>query len=139
MNHLIELYNIAEDEDLTVKEYPLEYNLKGLYKNNKIIIKKGMSNIEVKCVLAEEIGHHYLTVGNIIDENKITNKKQEKLARKWAYHKLIPVDKLKKGIQEGNKELYNLAEYLEVTEDFLKDALEEYTSKKLITNSKEVI
>ena len=37
------------------------------------------------CVLAEELGHHYTSVGNIIDMEYIGNQKQERQARLWAY------------------------------------------------------
>lgn len=44
---------------------------------------------ERACVLAEELGHYYKTVGNILDQSNTENRKQEQKARLWAYNKMI--------------------------------------------------
>lgn len=132
-----DLYNIAENEDLDIKEYDLKNKLSGIIIDKTILIKKGMSSLEVKCVLAEELGHHFLTVGNICDQTKIENVKQEKMARKWAYNCLIPPDLIKEKIENGTTDIYELAEALEVTEDFLRDAIEEYLLKNKLEKFKE--
>ncbi len=141
-----ELYNIAEDEDIDVKEYNLHY-LKGLYNDNLIILRQGLTSAEVKCVLAEELGHYFYTVGNIIDQSKIENIKQENTARRWAYnklvpveeiHKLVPVEEIHKVVKSGYSELYEIADNLQVTEEFLRDALEEYILKNKIKEKENV-
>lgn len=86
-----DLYKLSDGENIQVKEYPLQNGLKGLYKDKKIIIRRGMSGVEVKCILAEELGHHFCTYGDIIDQSDIQNRKQERIARKWAYKKLLPI------------------------------------------------
>lgn len=126
-----ELYNLAENEEVDVKEYDLQH-LKGLYTDNLIVIRKGMTFSEVRCVLAEELGHYYYTVGDILDQTEIQNIKQEKIARRWAYNKLVPIEEIHKAVKSGNTEIYELAECLEVTEEFLAEALNEYFLKKEI-------
>lgn len=130
-----ELYSIAEKEDVDIKEYALK-DFKGLYKDKKILIEKGMTTVERKCILAEELGHYFFTVGDIIDQRDIRNKKQERTARRWAYRKLIPPDLVNKAIKEGHTKTYEMAEYLEVTEEFLKDAIEEYFCKEKLERYK---
>lgn len=123
---LNELYEISEEENIEVKEYPLLKEIKGLYKDNKILIRRGLSGVEVKCILAEELGHHFYTAGDIIDQSNLSNRKQERIARKWAFNKLVPINLIKEAVKQGAENAYEVAGYLEVSEDFLKEALEYY-------------
>ena len=62
----------AEEKGIRVKEKNMYIDLKGAYKNNKILINlKLTTNAEKKCILSEEIGHHETSYGNILDDNKI--------------------------------------------------------------------
>lgn len=56
----------------------------------------------------------------------MSNRKQEYVARKWAYQKLIPVEAIQTALNQGHTELWSMAEFLEVDETFLKAALEFY-------------
>lgn len=53
-------------------------------------------------------------------------KKYERAADKWAIKKLIPKDELEAAFQKGITEVWELAEYFEVTEDFVRKAAKEY-------------
>ena len=65
-------------------------NIKGLYCDNVIALSKDIrTTTEKTCVLAEEIGHHFTTAGDIIDQTNAKNRKQELRARMWAYDKQI--------------------------------------------------
>ena len=55
-----------------------ETRLKGLYCDAFIAIDKNLTDIDKACVLAEELGHHATTYGNIIDQSTVTNRKQER-------------------------------------------------------------
>lgn len=121
---------LAETGDtLEVKEIPLKYGLKGLYSDGRILIERKMSNAEKACVLAEEIGHHYTSTGNILDQSDVRNRKQELIARIWAYQRLIPLKSLIKANDYGIRNQYELANLLEVTEEFLAEALSYYKAK----------
>lgn len=107
-----------------------EKELSGLCINDNIIIRKDIdTNIEKMCVLAEELGHYYTSYGNILDQSKTKNIKQEKRARNWAYDRLVPLDKLIDAYNKGIRNRYELAQYLEVLEEFLESALEYYKEK----------
>ena len=83
------LLDEAHHRGLVVKEKPLKYN-NGRIKGNRIAIRKDIeTTTEKTCVLAEELGHHYTSVGDIIDIENTQNRKQERQARLWAYNKLI--------------------------------------------------
>ena len=54
-----------QNADLNMKEMDLSEvpGLKGLYYNGNIAIEKKLTQTQKACVLAEELGHHYTTVG----------------------------------------------------------------------------
>lgn len=113
---------------IKVKEVILKSS-DGLCKGNRIAINKSLkTNNEKKCILAEELGHYKLTVGDITDQSKTENVKQELIARRWSYTKLVGFDKLIEAHKSYIKE-HELAEYLGVTEQFLHEAIEYYKSK----------
>lgn len=123
------LVSEASDSGLTVKEKPLKYN-NGRIKGNKIAIRKDLETSSQKaCVLAEELGHHYTTVGNILDQADTGNRKQERRARLWAYDKLIGLHGIIEAFEHGCRNRYEIAEYLDVTESFLLDTIAVYREK----------
>mgnify|MGYP000938220461 FL=1 len=116
-----------------VAEYDQEVNIEernmlndGLYCDNVIWIKGTLTNAEKISIVAEEIGHYETTAGDILDQSKLVNIKQELLARKWAYEKIIPISDINKAVDEGITEVYDLAEHFEVTEEFMRDCLKHY-------------
>lgn len=54
--------------DLNIVELDLSEvsGLKGFYYAGNIAIEKKLSSIEKSCVLAEELGHHYTSYGDIM-------------------------------------------------------------------------
>lgn len=103
---------------------------KGLYGDNTIAIDKKIdTSAEKKCILTEELGHHYTSYGNILDQSNINNIKQEKRARNWAYEKLVGIISLVNAFERGIRNKYELAEYLNITEDFLNEAINHYREK----------
>ena len=118
----------ADSQFLVVKEKPLRAH-NGRIKGNRIAIKKDIPTTQKACVLAEELGHHYTTVGNILDQSKAENRKQERRARLWAYRRAFDLIDLVSAYKYGCRNRYEIAEYLEVTESFLQEALDTYKEK----------
>ena len=123
-----ELLIEADKLGIIVKELDLKTR-DGHCKGNRIAIHKYLSNYEKACVLAEELGHYYLTVGDIRNQTDIVNRKQELIARRWGYNKKIGLIGLIRAFEYGCKDRYEIAEYLSVTLDYLNEAIEYYTSK----------
>lgn len=123
-----ELLINADFENLTVKEAPL-YSKNGRIKGHRVTIRKDMALTEKKCVLAEELGHFYTTTGDILEQSSIEDVKQERRARVWAYNKLIGLTGIISAYKSGCRNRYEMAEHLEVSEEFLNEALECYRSK----------
>ena len=123
------LLDEASDIGLTVKEKPLKYN-NGRIKGSRIAIRQDITTTtEKSCVLAEELGHHYTSVGNILDMTSAANRKQERQARLWAYNKQIGLIGLVRAFEHGCQNRFEIAEYLEVTEEFLEECIECYRNK----------
>ena len=129
MNHYETLLETAFTSGLDVKEKPLQAS-DGRIRGNRIAIRKDIETSNRKAdILAEELGHHYTTVGDILDLSCAQNRKQERQARFWAYNKRIGLQGLIKAFESGCKCRHEVAEYLEVTELFLQEAIECYQDK----------
>lgn len=120
------LLDEACENGLIVKEKPLQSGDGRIY-NNRIAIRESIKTTTCKaCVLAEELGHYYTSVGNILNQDSSNNRKQERLARKWAYEKITPIENILFAATDGHTELWDMAEYLDVDEEFLTEALKHY-------------
>lgn len=130
MNKFEKLEDVAYQDGVDVIDYPFESNnIKGLYCDGVVAIRKDMTIPEKTCALAEELGHHETSVGNIIDMTSAANRKQERQARFWAYNKQIGLIGLVRAFEHGCQNRFEIAEYLEVTEEFLEECIECYRNK----------
>lgn len=118
----------ADSNNLITKEKPLRAN-KGRIKGNRIAIKSDMTNTEKGCILAEELGHYHTTYGNIICQSSVSDQKQEIRARAWAYNKMIGITGIIEAYKHGCRSMYETADFLDVTELFLSEALQYYKNK----------
>lgn len=129
MNSYEILLSEASENGLVVKEKPLKYN-NGRIKGSRVAIRQDLStSVEKACVLAEELGHHYTSYGNILDQSDASNRKQELRARAWAYNKQIGLLGLIRAYEHGCRNRFEIAEYLEVTEEVLEECLVYYRNK----------
>lgn len=131
MTELEKLENEARNERIDIISYHFSSNrLKGLYCNNTIALSKKLkSNKERACILAEELGHYHTSYGNIINQNITENRKQEQRARIWSYDRLIGLHGIIKMCESNCKSLHECAELLDITEEFLIEALAFYRNK----------
>ena len=131
MDRLEELHQEAKDENVNVVNYHFESKrIKGLYCDGTIALKDNIeTTTEKACILSEELGHYYTTVGNILDMNNPDNRKQEQRARGWAFNKMVGLMGIVRSYEYGCHSLHETAEFLNVTEEFLEEALKYYKSK----------
>lgn len=123
------LLDEAQQDGLIVKEKPLKYN-NGRIKGKRIAIRKDIeTSAEKACVLAEELGHHHTSVGNIIDMENVSNRKQERQARFWGYNKLIGLTGIVRAFQAGCQSRHEVADLLDVTEEYLQECIDCYRDK----------
>lgn len=124
---------LAKCEHVGVNVYEKNMFNKGLYCDGYVWINRTLTNDEKCCILAEELGHHYTTSGDILNQSVENNRIQEKRARVWAYCNLLKQDDIIKAIKQNRcRNHFELAEELGVSEDFLKSALEYYQNTKPI-------
>ncbi|MDU6296055.1 ImmA/IrrE family metallo-endopeptidase [Clostridium celatum] len=124
-----ELLKEADNLNVRVKELDLR-TYDGYCHGNRIAIdKKLKTNKEKACILAEELGHYHTTYGDITNQNKIENVKQEILARRWGYERLVGIVDIINAHRNGVRNRHELAEFLDVTEEFLCEAIEYYKCK----------
>lgn len=127
------MYERMEDEacedGIDIIDCDFTENIKGLYCDGVIGINKKLDTTEKACVMAEELGHHHTSVGNILDMSIPGNRKQERQARIWGYNRLIGLAKLAEAYEHGCRSYHETAEYLEVTPEYLAECVECYRDK----------
>ena len=131
MNKLERLEQEAFDNQVKVYDYYLgEDNLKGYYTDGNVAINTCVdTTAERMCVLAEEMGHHHTSVGDILDMTDVSNRKQERQARLWGYNKLIGLTGIINAFRAGCQSRHEIAELLDVTEEYLQECIDCYRDK----------
>ncbi len=123
------LHSIAETEGVYIVEDSIPCEMKGLYADGVIAINKNLATQEKTCILAEELGHHFTSYGDILDQSKHENEKQELRARGWAFEKLLPIDRFVDAFEAGCKNRFEMADFLDVTEEFITESVDYYKRK----------
>lgn len=125
-----ELQDQACKDGIEVIECPFKSNnIKGLYCNGTVALNEDMTQVEKSCVLAEEIGHHCTSSSDILDQTNIMNRKQEYRARFYGYNLKIGLTGLIRAYETGCRNFFEMAEFLDATEEYLKEAIQCYKSK----------
>lgn len=97
---------------------------------NKNNIRNSQEEI---CVLAEEVGHietdTVMSCEDYINPSykRWLKQKNEILAKRWAVAELLPFYRLKAALLTGKSEVWQLADFFELSEDFIKNAIDLYT------------
>ena len=116
----MDMYEQLQDEacrdGIDVVDYPFENkNIKGLYCDGVVAIRDTIdTSTEKACILAEELGHHYTSTENILDQTEIEHVKQERKARMWAYNKQIGLSGILSAYKYGCRNLHEMAEHLDL-------------------------
>lgn len=101
----------------------------GFYINGKIYINSNLSETRKAEVLYEELAHHKLTYGNILDQSKWINRKFESYARRHGYEAALPLHIIVEAHHYGVSNLYELAEYVQLSGEHVLEILEYYKTK----------
>ena len=127
-----DLLHLAEKERITIDYWDFVPPLEAVFlslPNGKAFIgldKSLKKNIPyMRCVLAEEIGHYYTTVGDHLPvtlfhyAHRITLSQAEHKALRWAAEYLMPADEIRMAYAEGLREPWEFAERFDVTEQMV--------------------
>lgn len=101
----------------------------GFYINGKIYINSNLSETRKAEVLYEELAHHKLTYGNILDQSKNINRKFENYARRHGYEVALPLRVIVEAYNYGVSNLYELAQYVQLSEEYIAEILKHYKNK----------
>lgn len=125
---LLELYNLAEKENVEIDYFPMEEIVAVSFPPNLIVLntEKINTSAEEKAYLAHELGHCMTGTFYNTEVKLHMRAKYETKANRWAIKTLIPLEKLKQAIQSGRCQTWELAEYFDVPEFFIRQAIEYY-------------
>ena len=125
------MLQLAKDEGIEVELFDFIPPVRGIYyAENSMSPIIGLDSTLtrdtplLRCILAEELGHHFTTSGCFIPRqfynysDRLHISKIEFKAIKWAANYLIPENDLLDVISSGLYEPWELAEHFNVTEEF---------------------
>lgn len=101
----------------------------GSYINGEIFIKNNLSDVKKAEVLFEELAHHKLTWGNILNQEDFNNRKFENYAKRAGFQAALPLRIIVEAYQYGTSNLYELAQYTQLSEEYIIKAIEHYKMK----------
>ena len=141
MKSILSLCRYAEKRNIEIVTFPLPEtaSMSIEAESGACYIGIDYSKIETetdeRVHLSHELGH--CVTGSFYNRyaKMDIRKKHENRADKWAIRKLIPVEKLDTAVAEGHTELWDLADYFGVTEDFIKKAVCYYVHGNLAVES----
>lgn len=86
----------------------------------------------MKAVLAHEIGHCATGCTHRMSSPIDLVERHEYKAERWAIESCLPFRSLRQAMQEGFQEPWQLAEYFEMPEDFIRRAIAYYTGPRAL-------
>ena len=138
MNDLQALYDFAEAESIPVDEFPLPQNGSvSVRLDGQCYI--GIDRTKIKNTadeavhLAHELGHcmtgSFYNPYTVLDERS----RHEYRANVWAIKRLCPLQKVQTAYQAGCREVWEFAEYLNITCDFAEKVMLYYRDEVYMT------
>lgn len=125
---------LTENEHIKIRDtHSLPDGYSGFYNDGIILIDKNLPETRKAEVLFEELAHHKLTYGNILDQSKWINRKFESYARRHGYEAALPLRIIVEAHHYGVSNLYELAEYVQLSEEHVLEILEYYKTKHGLT------
>lgn len=137
MRSLQSLYRMAEIKNIEIINFPLPENGSMSLMGDDGGCYIGMDDtafdtgVEERVHLSHELGH--CVTGSFYNRHAAMDvrQKHENRADKWSIRKLIPRADLDRAVADGHTDLWDLAEFFGVTEDFIKKAVCYYTHGNL--------
>ena len=136
---ILALYALATQKNIEVVQFPMADNgsMSFMAESGSCYIGIDPSiqdgGAQERTHLSHEIGH--CETGSFYNRYAAIDSRQrhENRADKWAIHRIIPVESLDEAVAAGYTEVWQLAEYFDVTEDFIKKAVCYYVHGNVAT------
>lgn len=158
MRSLNDIYKLIDKEKIILEEISFKENIKGIYFKVPGIDPTIGINISILSdtkkyisVLAEELGHHFTSIGDLTAEavtysEQLNRSRQEIRARRWAANYLIDDKEIIGAILQNINTIYGLSLHFNVTEEIIKYKLisiylkeDKYNNSVLAVMNKELI
>lgn len=128
-----QLLELAESESIAVEYKRFKSAINGMYLHMPdcqpviyLSLRLHSSFRLHRCVLAEELGHHFTSSGERVPkkyhsaQDRLSIDKCEYKALRWAANHLVPENNLLDAIASGLCEIWELAEEFDVTEEMMR-------------------
>ncbi|MBC2368136.1 hypothetical protein HBP99_05785 [Listeria booriae] len=102
---------------------------KGQLIDRTVYLNREQTSTQLACTFLEEAMHDLYTVGDISAQKTTIDRKQEQFARRRAYDYLITFDDLADCYYNGFIAYHEAAEYLNISESFLRSTIAYYKTK----------
>lgn len=133
---LCNLYGAVEKSDIRVFDKESIVTSATIYLNGKygifIDISQLNTSAEELCIIAHEYGHCITGSTHSLSSKFDLIEKHEYKANKAAVHLLVPYNDYIAAIKSGYIESWQLAEYFDVTEDFIRLANKIYKNEGML-------
>lgn len=118
------LYKFANDKKINITYFPMK-KVKAFSIPSEIILNpaKIKTNCELKEGLAHELGHQATGSFYRVNSKFETRERMEERATRWAVQYVIPAKELKEALQNGCTEVWQPAEYFDISKDFIQDTI----------------
>lgn len=130
------LYDIANREKIPVIPFKMKNKAIIGKVNKSYCIGLNYSKIKTYCeekeLLAEELGHYYYDAFYDSNSDISTIQQKEYRANKWKCTILLPLNELENAFKKGFSNLYEIAEYLQLSEDTVQFAYNYYKENSYI-------
>lgn len=127
---LNKLYDIVVKENISIDDFKMKNKAIILRVNKDYYIGLNYSKIksitEEKELLAEELGHYYCNAFYNNSSSTSTIAQKEYRANKWKCTVLVSVNDFKDAFKKGLKNIYEIADYLCLSEDTVAFAYNYY-------------
>ena len=121
---------LIENQHIKIKDnVKLPKGYDGVCTDFVILIDKDLPEKEKLQTLHEELAHHKLTYGDITNQKHFNNRKFENYARRYSYETSMPLSGIVEAFKQGVHNLYELANFFEISEGHVLDCIEHYKRK----------
>ena len=137
---LLDLYNRADAQGIEVDDVPMRSLTSVSFPQGWIALDtaKMQTTAEHKSILAHELGHvetgSFYNIYSPFD----LRAKQERRADKAAIKMLVPFKRILSAMRSGCREVWQLAEYFDVTEELINKAITLYESDLITWKKKRI-
>ncbi|RIN43310.1 ImmA/IrrE family metallo-endopeptidase [Staphylococcus succinus] len=121
---------LIANDNIKIKETNvLPEELGGVNVDKIILLNSKNKHVNKIEILAEELAHYKITYGDIRDQTNMLNRKFELKARRLGCELAVSLDDIIEAFHHGVHNLYGIAEFLEVSENYVLKVIEHYKMK----------